>query len=99
MPRYWSVIKAIDSHSNLLKQVSELGECNSKVQDCVSELFGQMNVDLRDAILSLGLVSALGIEYEDRLADLIEGFSALIKRELKELADNNMNMQGLIRDL
>jgi len=92
-------IKAVDSESKLLEQVASLEAQNTKVRKRVTDLFGQMNSELRNAILSLGLVSALDIEDEDRLQELVEAFNARIDTELNQLGQNNQTMKDLISDL
>jgi len=92
-------IKSVESETKLLSQVESLGFQNSLVRDRVADLFKLMNADLKEAILSLGMVSALDVDDEDRLNDLIDGFSRRIDTELRTLGDNNNIMQQLIGEL
>jgi len=91
-------IKSVESESKLLAQVETLGLQNSLVRDRVTDLFQLMNADLKDAILSLGLVS-LDQDEEDRLHDLVDNFSQRIDTELKTLGDNSHIMEKLITEL
>lgn len=92
-------IKSVDTESRLLAQVEQLEQQNTLVRNRVTELFRLMNTSLKDAILSLGLVSALDIEDEDRLSDLIDSFSKQIDSELQDLKQNNHLIQALVADL
>jgi len=92
-------IKSVESESKLLQRVEELESQNLLVRNRVSDLFKMMNCDLKESILSLGLVSALDVDDEDRLNDLIDGFSRRIDTELETLGDNNSIMQQLISEL
>jgi len=91
-------IKSVESESKLLSQVETLGLQNSMVRDQVADLFKLMNSDLKDAILSLGLVT-LDEDEEDRLHDLVDDFSQRIDAELQTLGDNSHIMQKLISEL
>ncbi len=91
-------IKSVESESNLLSQVENLGIQNSLVRDKVTDLFKLMNSELKETILSLGLIS-LDQDEEDRLHDVIDGFSLRIDAELKTLGDNNHVMEQLINEL
>lgn len=92
-------IKAVESETKLLKKVEQLESNNSAVRDKVTDLFGMMNNELKDTILSLSLISALDVEDEDRLNDLLDGFQKQIDVELNKLNENNEVMQQLISDL
>jgi len=92
-------IKAVDSECKLLRQVEELESRNTLVRNRVKDLFALMNTDLRNAILSLGLTSALDLEDEDHLEQLIEGFNKRIDAELQTLGENNHVMKQLIEEL
>lgn len=92
-------IKAVESETKLLSQVETLEAENNQVRSHVTTLFKQMNEELRNAILSLGLVSALDIEDEDYLQALIDSFNQRIDSELQTLSKNNQTMKTLIADL
>jgi CheY-like chemotaxis protein len=92
-------IKAVDNESRLLQKIDELGNNNSKVRDRVSDLFIIMSTEIREAILKLGLISALDVDDEDKLSDLIDVFSKRIDIELQQLNQNNTAMQQLVTDL
>ena len=92
-------LKLVDTEQRLLQQIEALDSSNVKAQKRVAELFGMMNGDLKDAILSLGLVAALDIEDEDRLTDLLDRFSEKIKAELQALAENNKIIPQVIAEL
>ncbi|VAX11016.1 hypothetical protein MNBD_GAMMA26-1838 [hydrothermal vent metagenome] len=92
-------IKSIEGESRLLHRVHELESQNSLVRDRVDDLFTLMNTDIKNAILSLGMVSVLDANDEDSLHDLIGSFSKRIDTELQTLGDNNNTMQQLIEEL
>ncbi len=92
-------IKSVESESKLLKRVATLEAQNTLVRDRVSDTFKVMQISLKDAILSLGIASVLDINDEDRLNDLIDGFSIQIDAELQTLVDNNNIMKALITEL
>jgi hypothetical protein len=92
-------IKSIDTELRLLRQMEEMEARNALVRDRVGELFSLMNSDLTDAILSLGLVSALDLEDEDRLNDLLNGYSRRIDQELQTLGENNQTVLQLIAEM
>jgi len=91
-------IKSVESESKLLSQVENLGLQNSQVRDKVADLFKLMNSELKETILSLGLMS-LDEDEEDRLHDVIDGYSLRIDAELKTLGDNSHVMGTLINEL
>ncbi|MCF6281907.1 MAG: response regulator transcription factor [Candidatus Polarisedimenticolaceae bacterium] len=92
-------IKAVDNESKLLQKVEELESNNSEVRSRVSDLFHIMRADIKGAILSLGMISVLDIDDEDKLNDLIDNFSQRIDLELQQLDKNNSVMQQLVTDL
>ena len=92
-------IKAVDTEYRLLKQVESLGERNSQAQNRVASLLGLLNDDLKNAILSLGLVSALDVEDEDRLNDMLDDYGKRIDAEFQSLGVNNQAIQQLVTEL
>lgn len=92
-------IKAVESEVKLLQRVEMLEASNIEVRDHVSDLFNIMRSEIKSAILSLGMISVLDVDDEDRLNDLVDSFGAKIDIELQQLNNNNNVMQQLITDL
>ena len=92
-------IKAIDAESQLLIQVNMVESENSRVRDEISDVFEQMSRELKETILSLGIVEALDPNEEDRLNDMVNDYSEAIRNKLRTLENNNDTIQQLISDL
>ncbi len=92
-------IKAVDNEYQLLKRVEQLGANNSEARDRVTDLFNIMRNDIKEIIISLGLISVLDVDDEDKLNDVIESYSKKIDFELKQLSKNDGTLQQLITDL
>ncbi len=92
-------IKAVDTEFRLLKQVEILEQQNIAVRDRAARLFRNMNVELKEAILTLGLISAFDEDEEDRLNDVIDNFGQRIDGELDALGENNKAVMQLINEL
>lgn len=92
-------IKSILAQAELLKQVERLNLENVRVRGRVASLFGEMNSEIGHTILSLGIISALEAEDEERLGGLVEEYYGRIDRELAHLGENNSAMEQLIQTL
>ncbi len=92
-------IKAIDAESQLLVQVKGVEAENSRVRDEISDVFDRMSNELKETILSLGIVEALDPNEEDRLNDMVNEYSAAIHAKLATLQNNNAEIQRLINEL
>lgn len=94
-----AAINSITTETRLIDKVKHLEAENSLVRDQIADMFDQMSVELGDTILSLGIVSALDPNDEDRLNDLIQSYSQAIRGKLADLENNNHEIQILVNDL
>jgi CheY-like chemotaxis protein len=94
-----AAIKSIETEALLIDKVKHLETENSLVRDQIADIFDRMGAELGDTILSLGIVSALDLNDEDRLNDLIQSYSQIIRAKLADLESNNHEIQTLVNDL
>jgi len=92
-------INSIETEALLLSKVKRLEEENSIVRDRISDVFSQMSEELKQMIMSLGLISALDPNEEDNFNDMVEQYSQLIRKELADLENNNEEIQLLVSEL
>ncbi len=92
-------LKKIAAESQLIEQVEQVQERNILARGRVTDQFERMVDELQNTILSLGLVAALDLEEEERLAEMVEGFRTSIDQELMTLAENNQLIMSLINEL
>ncbi|QEP43874.1 response regulator [Ectothiorhodospiraceae bacterium BW-2] len=91
-------MKAIVTENSLLEQVQRLESDNGEVKDRIYDLFQEMNISLKEAILSLG-VTSLTMDEEDKLNDLIDLFNGKINQQMDRLSQNNQGIFRLINEL
>lgn|GEM_PF-2903999 len=94
-----AAVSAIKKSSELLNAVNSLQSQNQDSQEQVSELFNQMNKTIKDIVLSLGLVSSLDADEEDKLNDCMDVFSGRISNLLTDIDANNYKIREKIYQL
>lgn len=92
-------IKAIDKEQMLLSKVELLEKQGSIVQQEINGLFDTMNYDLKGVIISLGIVSGLDVEDEDKINNVLDKYSESINDKLESLKTNNQSLRQLLNDL
>jgi CheY-like chemotaxis protein len=92
-------INAVNTESRLLNEVKTIEAHNSLIKDRISDLSQEMNSTLKATFLSMGLVSQLEQEEEDRLTDFVQQYNDKILDELDHLSKNNQLMLNLINEL
>jgi len=92
-------IKSVDTESRLLNQVEQLEISNDKLRDRISQLFHDMNGDLKVTITEFSIVSELDPNDEDQLNDVLDNYKQRIDAELELLTKNNRVINSLIEEL
>jgi CheY-like chemotaxis protein len=92
-------IQSITLQTQLQHQLQNHEDCNQQARDAVTHLFSDFKEELESVITSLGLVSALDAEDEERLAELIYTYSERIDEELQRLYLNGKNINTLVNQL
>ena len=92
-------IKLIDTEHKLLQQVEDREKQNTQLEKRVEKSLEEMNYELKEAILSLGLLSVLEVDDEELLNEIMDRFNNEIRSELKILKGNNQIILDLIGDL
>ena len=83
----------------MLDSVEQLQAKNRTSQDKVSSSFNKMNNELKDIFLSLGLVSSLDPDEEERLQDCVDYYREDITNLLDDMNENNRLMKDKINKL
>ncbi len=92
-------IHSIETESKLLELAHDLEEQNNFIQESITRLFAEMKLGLKNTFLSLGLVSSLDIDDEDRLNDQVDLYHEKISEQLAQLNKNNDKVKLLINEL
>ncbi len=92
-------IQVIVSEKELLRTVSELEQQNELIKDEISDLFANMSISLQDTFLSLGVISSLDPDEEDKLNDQVESYHQQVEDRLNKLSSNNKQIKRLIDEM
>jgi CheY-like chemotaxis protein len=92
-------IKKIDTESKLMQQVEQIQANNELMRQRVADQFSSMVLQIQDTIISLGVVDALDVEEEERLANMVEHTREQIDAELDTLNENNETIRQLLEEL
>lgn len=92
-------IQVIISEQELLAMVSDLEGQNGLLKDEISDLFCEMSQSLRDTFLSLGMISSLDTDEEDKLNDYVESYHQKVDSRLNKLSANNQQISQLIDEM
>ena len=94
-----AAVRSIDSEQQLLEQLELLESRSMVAGDRVGDLMASMRVEIKQAILSLGLVAALDADDEDRINDILDAYGERISGELRKLRENNEAIRHQVAEM
>ena len=92
-------IRSIETETKLLTLVNALGDKNNSIQENISILFSELKLSLADIFMSLGFVTTLDTEDEEKLNTEVDVYHQKITEQLMYLNINNDKVSSLINEL
>jgi DNA-binding response OmpR family regulator/prefoldin subunit 5 len=94
-----AAITALEAENRLLSMVEQLEARNVTVQHDINALYSGLNDDLKNVIISIGLVSGLDVEDEESINNVIDGYAENINDKLDSLRENSQALRRLLGEM
>lgn len=92
-------IDNLNHQKSLIDQISILEDHAQESKNMISSLFDKMTQDLSDELQTLGLISSLDPDEEERVRNLLFNYSNNIQRQLLEQEKHNNTLKSTIEKM